>query len=266
MVVSRDDDPKLWIADYFAALTVRCDPPVRMVWNDKSTGNITWDGTVLGAVRFKNGGTDSTQGPGDPMQLHVDVPESTFTYAVAVDDELAALDWALHDLGRKTDLNSDTLLDSLRTGWAKRHDHSRLWRGDNLFPVLQHLAWNVTSLPGSALSLWIDPPYTVELSYGENHVSISPAEHDTVTVDFTGMSVLFEYPLWVHGLNSWVEEFFRRLPTENLWRVRTRLLGIPVRQDFVFDRDLPIRATRGIVTKSAELFLPAALKSQLRSQ
>lgn len=259
-MVSRDDDPRAWIAAYFTLVTSPRDSPVLVEWTDAHTGRITSGPAVLGSVRFTDGGTDSTQGPGQPMQVSLDVLKSTFTYALAVDDDLAALDWALRDLRGKTDLSSDVLLASLRTGQVKCHDHSRLWRGNGLFPLLQYLAWNLTSLPGNALSLWIDPPYTVRLSHGENHLCINTSEHDTVIVTYTGLSTSFEWPVWMQGLDSWVDDFFRRLRTEDLWRVRTRFLGIPVRQDFLFDQELSSVVSRGIITRSAQLFLPAPLK------
>lgn len=95
---------------------------------------------------------------------------------------------------------------------------------------------------------------------------MSPCEHDTVIVEFRGLSVVLECPVWVHGLNSWIDDFYWRLPTEDLWVVRTKILGIPVRRDFLFDEDLPAIKTSGLVTKSSELFLPAVLKRRSTPQ
>ncbi|MFC9351518.1 hypothetical protein [Arthrobacter sp. NPDC057013] len=216
----------------------------------------------MAETRFVNGDTDSTEGPGFPMRLTVEVEGSAFTYAVAFDDDLAALDWALLGLGEEEEVDVDILRASLRKGWEKRTDHSRLWRGDGVFPMLQNYAESVASLPESRLTFRADPPYEVRLSYQDNFVRMSTSEHDTVNVEFMGLPVLLECPVWVRGLNSWVDDFFRRLRTEDLWLVRTMLLGIPVRKDFLFEEDLPALRTWGLVTKSSQLFLPAVHKER----
>lgn len=260
-MVDRNDDPQAWISAYLEAITGQSGSPVLLEWTDKHTGLIRWGARVLADVHFRDGDTDSTEGPGYPMQLSIEVLGSTFTYAVALDDDLAALDWALHALGEKRELSSDVLLACLIKGWEKRNDHSHLWRGGNIFPMLQQYAESLVSLPDSRLKLWTDPPYTVELSYREKYVRMSPCEHDTVIIWFRGLSVTLECPVWVHGLNSWIDDFYRRLRTEDLWLVRTKVLGIPVRQDFLFEEDLPTQAG-GLVTKSSEIFLPAGLKGR----
>lgn len=194
------------------------------------------------------------------MRLIVEVLGSTFAYEVAFDDDLAALDWALHDLAAKRQLDSQAVLTSLTKGWNKRNDHSHLWRGGGVFPMLQRYAESLTSMPGSRLTLWMDPPFTVRLSFDARYVEMSIAEHDTVIVRFSDSSVSLECPIWVHGLNSWIDDFYRRLRTEDLWLVRTRLLGVTVRKDFHFDEDLHAPGAGGVITKSWDLVLPAALK------
>ncbi|GAB12925.1 hypothetical protein ARGLB_029_00010 [Arthrobacter globiformis NBRC 12137] len=261
-MVDRHDDPQGWISAYFVAATGQSGSPVRLGWTDKHTGLVKWNGTVLAEARLVPGDTDSTEGPGFPMRLTLEVQESAFTYAIAFDDDLAALDWALLGLGEEGEVDSDIFLASLRKGWEKRTDHSRLWRGDGVFPMLQNHAESLASLPESRLTFWTDPPYEVRLSYQDNFVRMSTAEHDTVNVEFKGLSVLLECPVWVHGLNSWVDDFYRRLRTEDLWLVRTKFLGIPVRKDFLFDEDVPAMHTWGLATKSSELFLPAVNKER----
>ncbi|MBP2215113.1 hypothetical protein H4V95_000304 [Arthrobacter sp. CAN_C5] len=108
------------------------------------------------------------------MRLSINVVGSTFSYALAFDDELAALDWALHDLAAQQEPSHEALLKSLRAGWEQRHDHSHLWRGERIFPVLQQYAEELVSLPANKLTLETDPPYTVQLSYRDNHVFMSP--------------------------------------------------------------------------------------------
>lgn len=261
-MVDRHDDPQAWISAYFAAVTGQSGSPVLLEWTGKHTGLVKWNGTVLAEARFVNGDTDSTEGPGFPMRLTVEVQGSAFTYAVAFDDDLAALDWALLGLGEEGEVDSDIFLASLRKGWEKRADHSRLWRGEGVFPMLQHYAEDLVSLPESTLKLWTDPPYTVRLSYKDNYVRMSTSEHDTVIVEFKGLSVTLECPVWVQGLNSWIDDFYRRLRTENLWLVKTKFLGIPIHQDFLFDQDLPALPVVGLITKSSELFLPAVHKER----
>lgn len=257
-MVDRHDDPQAWISAYFEAVTAHSGSPVFLDWTDKHMGLVKWNGKVLAEARFVNGDTDSTEGPGFPMRLSIEVQGSTFGYAMAFDDDLAALDWALHGLGGEEGLDSDMLLGCLREGWEKRTDHSRLWRGDGVFPMLQNYAESLASLPESRLTLWTDPPHEVRLSYQDNYVRMSASDHDTVNVGFRGLSVLLECPVWVRGLNSWVDDFYRRLRTEDLLLVKTKILGIPVRKDFLFEEDLPAMRTLGLVTKSSKLFLPAA--------
>lgn len=265
-MVDRYDDPQGWISAYFAAITGQSGLPVLLEWTNKHSALVKWGADVLANAQLVNGDTDSTEGPGFPMRLSINVQESTFTYAIALDDDLAALDWGLHDLGQQRELNSGALLTSLRNGWDKRSDHSHLWRGNAIYSMLEKHAKSLTSLPGSRLTLWTDPPYTVQLSYRDNYVRMSPCELDTVTVEFKGLSVLLECPVWVHGLNSWTDDFYRRLRTEDLWAVRTKILGIPFRRDFLFEGDLPAINTRGLVAKTSELFLPAVLKKRSTPQ
>lgn len=261
-MVDRHDDPRAWISAYFSAVTAHSGSPLLLKWSDKRTGSLIWGGAVRANAYFKNGDTDSTEGPGDPMRLSIDVLSSTFSYAVAFDDELAALDWALRDLAAQREPSHEALLASLRTGWEQRHDHSHLWRGDKIFPMLQQYAEDLTSLPANKLTLQTDPPCTVQLSYRDNHVFMAPAEHDTVTVWYEGQAGLYEYPVWVRGLNSWIDDFYRRLRTEDYWLVRTEFLGIPIHRGFLFDNDAPPGKTGGPFTKHRTIFLPATLKTR----
>lgn len=258
-MVDRHDDPRAWISAYVSAATAHSGSPLLLKWSDKHTGSLVWGGAVRARAYFEDGGTDSTEGPGNPMRLSIEVLGSTFSYAVALDDELAALDWALRDLEARSEPSGEALLASLRTGWERRQDHSHLWRGDKIFPMLQQYAEDLISLPANKLTLRTDPPYTVQLSYRDNHIFMSPAEHDTVIVWHEGQPDSYEYPVWVPGLKSGIDDFYRRLRTEDYLLVRTQFLGIPIHRGFIFDNDAPPNRTRGPVTKRRTLFLPATM-------
>lgn len=256
LVVGRSDS-RAWLAQFFASSTSDAPHQIDLRWDSKDSGKVLWGGKSVASARIINGGTDSTEGPGESLRLFIDTGEASFGFAVAHDDGLAALDWTLHCLAARREPGHPALLECLKYGQERKADHSHLWRG-RVFEMLELYASELVSIPGCSLKLSSDAGDAVSLTYQQNYVRLSPAEHDTAVVEYKGQTELFEFPVWVHGLESWADSFFTRLRSESLFLLRTKFLGLPLRRQYLFERDLPTLPAGWLLQQSSEVFLPAA--------